>query len=271
MTRRLGFSTLGSSGAGVDQIVRIALEGRAFGVELRAADDEAIHIDLDAAVAAEIGRVLADAGITVLCVASYVSLCAQGDSDVLERHLDLARQLGAGGVRVFMKDDDADPSEQLTAGEERALSRLDRVVGSDVSVLIETHDSHSSARRLARFLRAADSSVPGHAGRVLWDTAHSWSHGETLAESLAELRPWLSHLQIKDERSMADPVPVALGAGSFPVAELAAALDAESWSGWLALEWERKWHPALPSLNEALMAAHTWAAPLLTPERERTQ
>jgi sugar phosphate isomerase/epimerase len=267
MTRRLGFSTLGCSGATVDQIIRLAQNGGAPGVELRSAADEAVNVGLSTGAAAEIGRAFRDEGVTLLCVASYVGLCSSDDvDDDLDRHLDLARRLGAGGVRVFMKDDDG--GDDLTPGEERAIARLSHVAGSDVPVLIETHDSHSSARRLARFMHAADAAVPEHPARVLWDTAHSWSHGETPAESLADLMPWLAHLQIKDERSPADPVPVPLGEGSYPVTELAAALDASAWTGWLALEWERKWHPTLPPLDAALVAAHDWAAPLF--ERQGT-
>ncbi|MFF1879690.1 sugar phosphate isomerase/epimerase family protein [Leifsonia sp. NPDC058230] len=271
MSRRLGFSTLGCSGATVAQIIRFAQDGRAPGVELRSAADEVVNVGLSAAAATEIGGAFRDEGVEVLCVASYVGLCSVDDvDDDLDRNLDLARRLGAGGVRVFMKDEDAVAGDALTPGEERAIERLSRVAGSDIPVLIETHDSHSSARRLARFLQAADATVTENPARVLWDTAHSWSHGETPAESLADLMPWLAHLQIKDERSLADPVPVALGDGSYPVAQLAAALDAAHWSGWLALEWERKWHPTLPPLDAALVAAHDWAAPLFTTEGQGT-
>jgi sugar phosphate isomerase/epimerase len=275
MTRRLGFSTLGCSGATVEEIIRFAQDGAAPGVELRSADDEVVNVGLSARDASAIGTAFRDEGVAVLCVASYVGLCSEdaADDDDLHRNLDLARRLGAGGVRVFMKDGDQAEKEAgagLSAGEERAIARLASVAGSDIPVLIETHDSHSSARRLAAFMRAADAAIPGHPARVLWDTAHSWSHGETPAQSLNDLEPWLAHLQIKDERSLVDPVPVPLGEGSYPVAELAAALDGSGWSGWLALEWERKWHPTLPPLNAALAAAHEWAAPLFVSERQET-
>jgi sugar phosphate isomerase/epimerase len=136
------------------------------------------------------------------------------------------------------------------------------IAETGVPVLIETHDSHSAASRVARFMTAADDEVPGHGAKVLWDTAHTWSHGEKPADSFRLLAPWLAHLQIKDAATRDDPTPVALGAGTYPIRELAAVLDRADWGGPVVLEWERKWHPELPPLDAALNAIRAWAHPL---------
>ena len=45
------------------------------------------------------------------------------------------------------------------------------------------------------------------------------------------------------------------GDGGFPIAPLLGALRADGFSGAVSLEWERMWHPYLPSLDEALVVA----------------
>jgi sugar phosphate isomerase/epimerase len=43
-----------------------------------------------------------------------------------------------------------------------------------------------------------------------------------------------------------------LGRGAIPLAEFYAALRELGYQGWMALEWESKWHPEAVPLAEAL-------------------
>jgi len=275
----LGFSTLGCSGAPLEEVLATARRHGAPGVELRAAADEPVHTGTGAEELAVVRRRFDDAGVAVLTVCSYVHLCAPDPDeepsgapdaqveDVLA-HARLATALGARGVRVFMRDADLRDhveGDEPTAGEERALRRLAEVaerLGPGVRVLVETHDSHSSAQRMARFLTLLEARTPHHPCGVVWDSAHTWVHGEAPAQSLDLLWPWLDYVQVKDVRSPQDPLPVAPGAGSYPIHQLARALHDRGWEGPVSLEWERKWHPELPTIDEALAAARPWAAPL---------
>ncbi|GAA2110198.1 sugar phosphate isomerase/epimerase [Microlunatus panaciterrae] len=261
----LAFSTLGCSGESLDQVIELAARTGFGGVELRAAADEFLNTGLTAAERAGVRQRLESAGLVVLSVCSYVGLCAQGgepDREVatLGDHLRLAADIGAGAVRVFMRDESQGPG--LSEGERLALDRLlavhelSRELG--VRVLIETHDSHSLGARVANFLSAVDERIPDHSFGVIWDTAHTWSHGETAETSLELLGPWLAYLQIKDADTGFRPV--SIGAGEFPIGDLLAILQRHHWRGWLSLEWERKWHPHLPSLDEALPATRAWIA-----------
>lgn len=291
MTARYGFSTLGEPGIGVPRMVELARANDALGVELRVAAGEVLDPGTTSSAGAAVGAALAEGGVVVLGLSSYVGLCAAGDAarrrsehaDAddsvladLAAHIRLAAAVGAGGVRVFMKDPEAvggprasapgaPDSSPPSAGELRGIARLGAIAPlcaeTGVRVLIETHDSHSTAASVARFLRLSGIQPGGHVA-VIWDTAHSWTHGETPAESLDLLMPWLSHLQIKDVRSVADPVPSEPGAGSYPVAELAEALAEHDWNGWAVLEWERAWHSDLTPLDTALGATRAWAADL---------
>jgi sugar phosphate isomerase/epimerase len=260
---KLAFSTLGCPGAPLDHVLSLAQSNNISGLELRTADDEFTHVGLTAAERRTLRSRIEDAGLEILAVNSYVKLCAV-EEQPLEAHLELAADLGARGVRVFPGDEVPEPGhpthsdaadDSPTAGEIRALDRV-TTAPTDVRILLETHDSHSAGARMAALCKLLDAEAPAHNAKVIWDSAHTWSHGETPAEALELLKPWIDFVQIKDEDSSAGYKPVAIGAGDYPIAELLNVLQGSDY--WLSLEWELKWHPHLPSLDEALPATWNW-------------
>ncbi|MEU4390980.1 sugar phosphate isomerase/epimerase family protein [Kribbella sp. NPDC023855] len=260
---RLGFSTLGCPGAPLDHVLELAQVNNFAGLELRTADDEFTHVGLTAAERRTLRTRIEDAGLEILSVNSYVRLCAV-EEQPLEAHLELAADLGARGVRVFPGDDPAKPGKasaqtgaSLTPGEIRALDRV-ASAPTDARILLETHDSHSAGAKMAALCRHLDAEVPHHNAKVIWDSAHTWSHGETPAEAFELLKPWIDFIQIKDEDSTQDYQPVPIGTGDYPIAELLQTLQGTDY--WLSLEWELKWHPHLPPLAEALPATINWLA-----------
>ncbi|ADB29163.1 Xylose isomerase domain protein TIM barrel [Kribbella flavida DSM 17836] len=251
----LGFSTLGCAGEPLDAVLDLARRHDIAGLELRAADDEFTHVGLTASERRDLRQRIEHAGLEILAINSYVHLCGV-EEQPLDAHLELAADLGARGVRVFLRDDQsAARPDGPTPGEFRAMDRVARAP-KDVSVLLETHDTHSSGQAIAAFCRLLDAEVPGHSARGIWDAAHTWRTGESPAESLDLLRPWLEFVQIKDSDSRQDFKPVPIGTGDYPIDRLLQALGDSDYP--LSLEWERKWHPHLPPLSEALAATRTW-------------
>ncbi|MEU4196711.1 sugar phosphate isomerase/epimerase family protein [Kribbella sp. NPDC026611] len=253
---RLGFATLGCPGAPLDQVIELA-QGNGFtGLELRTAPDEFTSTALTAVERRELRTRIEDAGLEIFAISSYVKLCAV-EEQPLAAHLELAADLGARGVRVFPGDDPGttDSPDTPSAGEIRALDRV-TTAPRDVPILLETHDSHSTARQVAAFLALLDSDVPGHNVRALWDSSHTWSHGETLTEAFNLLQPWLELVQFKQTDSQDNYRPVAIDTGDFPIQDLLRTLDGTDYP--LSLEWELKWHPELPPLSETLPAVHAW-------------
>ncbi len=251
---RLAFSTLGCPGASLDHVLELAKGNDMSGLELRAADDEFTNTGLTAAQRRGLRTRIEDAGLEILAINSYVKLCAV-EEHRLDAHLELAADLGAGGVRVFPGDDSPATTDSPSAGEIRALDRV-TTAPKDVHILLETHDSHSAGRKMAAFCSLLDTDVPGHNAKVIWDSAHTWTYGETPAESFDLLKPWLEFVQIKQTDSHQDYLPVAIGAGDYPIQDLLDTLDGADYP--LSLEWELKWHPHLPSLEETLPAARAW-------------
>ena len=76
----LAFSTLGCPGDSLAQVIDIARATGATGLEIRVADGEFAHTSLTAAERATIASELANAGLTLVSLASYVRVCAPLES-----------------------------------------------------------------------------------------------------------------------------------------------------------------------------------------------
>ena len=94
----------------------------------------------------------------------------------------------------------------------------------------------------------------------MWDAFHTWSKGgESPVATWNGIRGSVVHIHVKDGvaggtegRAFTHKLP---GEGDFPMAALRERLETDRYAGPLSLEWGRKWHPYLPSLDEALVEA----------------
>ena len=250
MSWPLAFSTLGCSGLPLADVVELARSTGWLGVELRAADDEPVHVGLspEERVAARV--LLESGGVTVLAVASYVKVARGeiGDDECVAdalAHADLARDLGAPFVRVFPGAQE--PGAEADARAVRRLNAIAERLPEGVAVLLETHDSHPQGVDIARVL----SQVSGDVGTI-WDVMHPWRTGEPISVTRDVLAPYLRHVQVKDVLSPTERTPLPLGDGMIPLAEFYAALRELGYQGWMSLEWESKWHPEAVPLADAL-------------------
>ncbi|MFI7098577.1 sugar phosphate isomerase/epimerase family protein [Streptomyces sp. NPDC050161] len=265
---RYAFSTLGVPGMPVPEVLRLAVDTGYQGVELRAHPEEPVHPGTRAAERAAVRGQFADAGVTVLAVAGYARVAeeqdAAGERDLavrLRELVELAADLGAPFVRVFPGGGDR-PAADADADAARRLAALAPfAAGLGVRVLLETHDSHRTGAAAARVL-----GLVGHRSvGALWDVLHTGLGGEEPAASHAALAPYLGYVQVKDVASAEDLTPLALGAGTLPLAGCLAALGSgtgtvdatveEAGAGrWLCWEYEKRWYPQAAPLPGLLAA-----------------
>jgi sugar phosphate isomerase/epimerase len=250
---KLAFSTLGCSGLPLRSVADLAERTGWQGVEVRSAADEPVHAGSPPAIRAAARADLAR--ITPVCIASYVRVATSTITDddcvrALLAEAQLAKDLGAGAVRVFPGGDGPDPDNRAV----RRLRAAANALPAGVQIWLETHDSHPRGQDIARVLRRVDHPQV----RAIWDIAHPWLHGEEAIRTAQLLRPWLAHVQVKDQATVDDRTPVPLGTGVLPLRHALRALADLSYQGWLSLEWERKWHPTAAPIEEALPAARTW-------------
>ncbi len=260
------FSTLGCPELTLDEALDLAERHGIAAVELRALGGTT---DLPAYLAQTYGSPAALAAhlrgrrVRILALDTSLGLAAPppADREAFLAFLPWAEALGVPWLRVF---DAGRPVTEQWPEEARATMgwwrEERRRHGWRAEVMVETHDALLSAEAVLRFCAA----VPGVA--ILWDTHNTWrgSSADPVAMWRA-IKAHVVHLHVKD--SVRRPAgrfsySYALpGAGEFPMAPFLDALHADRYAGAISLEWERKWHPELPPLEEALRSAedrHWW-------------
>jgi sugar phosphate isomerase/epimerase len=257
---RRAFSSLGCPEFTLDAAFALAKKYRLDGFELRALGGT---IDLPGYLAAQFGspaalaEKLGEAAGKILAFDTSLKLIGStpAEREKFLEFLPWAEALGVPRLRVFdggsVLSDDALAEAAETV---RWWQALRRERGWQVDLMVETHDSLCDSAAIQRFALA----VPACA--VLWDSHHTWlKGGEDPLVTWPAIRDLVVHVHVKD--SIAVPSAkhpwtyVLPGAGRFPIAPLIEALRADEFAGPVSLEWERMWHPYLPSLDEALTAA----------------
>ena len=254
---KLGVSTLGCPEWTLDEILT-RLPGYGYeGVELRG-----LGPDLDltqspafaASAVAETRRRFADAGLAICGVDTS---CKFTDPDPAararnleegRRAIDLAATLGASTIRVFgggigSEAERAEAAKRV-ASALAALGDHAAQTGA-VRVVLETHDAFSTGTQAADVLRqAAHPQV-----RALWDLHHPFRQGEPPLETFRALGPYVEQTHVKDSKP--GGTYCLLGEGDIPILEMLRLLKngdekGGGYDGWLNLEWEKRWIPALP-------------------------
>lgn len=250
MAAKLAFTTLGCPGWSLDQVVTGAREYGYDGVELRLLDGEIIGADLAAGERRRIRETFAAAGLPICCLDTSVRIAA-GDAaattDELRAFVTLAHEIGAPLLRVFGGEWDAGVSAQ--AAYDQAAGVLNGAAAdaeaAGVAIVLETHDSFASSASVGEVLGRAPSRAVG----ALWDTHHPYRMGDSPDRVMDILGDRILHVHVKDARrndaARTGWDLLLLGEGEVPVRESLATLLARGYDGWIAVEWEKKWHPHL--------------------------
>ena len=249
---KLGVTTLGCPSWTLDEILT-RLPGYGFeGVELRGLGPD---LDMTKAPAfstpnaiTQTRQAFFDAGLAICGLDTSCSFADPAPAvtarnlDEGRRAIDLADALNAPTIRVFggniATDSDRPEAAQrvasalLTLGEYAA-----QTVG--VSVVLETHDAFSTGKQAAEALQQALHPRVG----VLWDLHHPYRQGESPEETFAALRPYVKQTHVKD--SQPGGTYCLLGKGDVPILQMLRLLKGGGYDGWINLEWEKRWIPAL--------------------------
>lgn len=254
------FSSLGCPDLSVEATLALAKKHRVPLVELRALGGT---VELPAYFAGTFGspaRLAASveaSGVRIVAFDASLHLvgATPAERDQLAALAEWADALGVRWLRVFDGGKHADAAELAEA---RATvdrwRELKRARGWRCDLMVETHDSLFTADAIGRFVAA----VPDTA--ILWDAHHTWKKGgEDPVTTWPAIRPHVVHVHVKDSISVPSarhPFTYVLpGDGEFPIRPLLQVLHASRFGGPVSLEWERLWHPYLPSLDEALTTA----------------
>lgn len=248
---KLGASTLGCPDWTLDEILD-RLPGYGYeGVELRGLGPDLDLTQSPAFAPSAVGetrRRFADAGLIVCGVDTS---CSFTDPDLAtrarnleegRRAIDLAASLGAPTIRVFGGGigDEGERPEAVKRVASALVELGEYAAGAGtVRVVLETHDAFSTGVQVVEVLRQ----VSHPRVRALWDLHHPFRQGEAPEETFRALGPYVEQAHVKD--SEPGGTYCLLGEGDIPVLEMLRLLKKSGYDGWLNLEWEKRWIPAL--------------------------
>jgi len=269
---RLGFSTIGCPNYDIDQIIELASSNGFEGVELRFVRGTIDLASLEEFAPSNIvgtRQRFNDAGIEVVGVDTSVrmnSLDPKIRSEQLElakRNLAIAEGLGASFLRVFGGAIPEGQTEGATRGAiAEGLSRVaDLTAVSEVSTLLETHDSFSTSESiLDLYANGASENLA-----VLWDSLHTFRHGEAPEYTWQQLGPHVRHVHVKDStQASADSFDFALtGEGNVPIPTIIRVLRNVNYEGFVSFEWEKGWHSEIAEPEVAIPHFARYIAGLL--------
>jgi sugar phosphate isomerase/epimerase len=252
---RTAFSTLAFPETTLATATSLGRQWGYDGVELRLIDGELIDPSMSAGARAEVKRTASAAGLPIAAVDSSIRLTDEDPGPELRRFLELASDWESPLVRVFggaLPGSGSARQAQLEAAARVLAAAAPVAERLGVAVGVETHDAFSASSVVAELLALVESPSVG----AVWDSHHPHRMGERPAEIYANLGPRLLLAQVKDARQAPEREDgwqlVLLGDGEVPVREMLGLLTAGGYTGWISVEWEKRWHPEIEEPDVAL-------------------
>ncbi len=258
---KLGFSTIGCPDYTVDQVVALAKDNGYAGIEirfLRGTVDLLSLQEFSAEGLPDTRRRFDDAGVEVVGINTSVRMNSLDSTardkarDLAKANLAIAEGLGAKYLRVFggpipPEQDREKTLDAIAAG----LGEVaDMTAGHGVESLIETHDDFCKADSILDLYRRGASDNLG----VLWDTLHSYRHGDSGQESWSKLGDRVKLVHVKDAyKATPTAFDFALtGEGNVPVMSFIDILKDADYQGYVNFEWEKGWHKEIAEPEVAI-------------------
>jgi sugar phosphate isomerase/epimerase len=256
-----GFSTIGCPDYDIDQVIGIAKQNGYTGVEIRFIRGTVDLASLEEFSPGRIGetrRRFEDAGIDVVGINTGVRMASlegavrSKQMEAARANLDIAEALGAKYLRVFggplpSEQDPERTRDAIAAG----LGEIAEATSArGVTTLIETHDAFCLSSSILDLYKRGASEKLG----VLWDTLHTYRHGESGEETWSQLGDRIKLVHVKDSvKATPAGFDFALtGEGTVPVMSFVDLLEQKGFDGYVNFEWEKGWHREIPEPEVAL-------------------
>jgi len=264
MTVKTAFSSMAYHTLSVEDLAKKASQLGYDGIELLWREGMILNESIRPSDLRRVRRVCAGAGIRIFSISGYTRFAGhdgvsrERELDLLKRQLDAAAELDAEGVRTLggkVSEEDWQTDSQrhveLLAGYLRRAA--DHSEGTNVRVLLATHDSFSTASAAVRVLDAA-----AHEGiSLIWCVIHPFQYGEDLDTTWRVIQGRFALVHLKDAvvGALRQWWPLRpLGRGNLPLEAICRLIDTSDFSGPVSIEWEYHMHPEIEDSSIALAA-----------------
>ncbi len=246
---KLSFSTLGCPNWALSEILSAAKDLGFQGIELRGLGQD---IRLHSAPAFQpsnlehIKSELASKNLAIPCIATECELQKQDPNMVINlmRYIVLAEKLNCPYLRV-LGDTNPWPGENVDISLVEHQLALLAAEAKDfgVTLLLESNGVFADTARLRQVLEEVDSP---HVG-ALWDINHPVRYfNESPKTTYENIGKYIRHVHVKDSVQEGDMVKYKMmGHGDLPITEAFGLLKANDYSGYLSLEWTKRWNSEL--------------------------
>nr|WP_303799667.1 AMP-binding protein [Ruminococcus flavefaciens] len=249
---KIGFSTLSCPDWAWSDIYSLAKDFKFDGIEIRGLGNEIFSVKAQPFTEGQLPDTIAklqSLGLEIPCLSSGACLKFkdkyQEAEDEIKAYAQLANKLGASYIRVL---GDLEPAPGGEVDDDYIVEALKKLVPIaeeyNVTLLVETNGVYSDTARLAKVLEG----VKSRKVAALWDMHHPYRYnGESPETTVANLSEFIKYIQVKDSVMGADGKVQyrIMGTGDIPVKEMIAALDTINYTGYITLEWVKRWAPDL--------------------------
>ena len=262
MAIKLAFSTVACPDWTIEKVAKQAAEMGYQGVELRTLGAGGGQLASDPALGdpAKTRDTLQASGIEPVCLSTSLALHHKDSTATKESHwqvkssLELAAAIGCKAVRVFGYD--------IATGESRhsAIQRIaehvtplaDAAGALGVQLLFENIGSIAKGKEWWWLLNVVDNPMVG----LCWNVANAAAAGEPSSVSVSMLNSRIRLAKVKDTRIGEGSGFVPLGEGTVGIEPFIKRLLGIGYEGYVSVEWDRLWLPALTPAEEYLPDAH---------------
>jgi len=245
---KISFSTLGCPGWTWTEIVTMAKDFGYDGIEVRGIRNELYVPKAEPFLSQNIKNTkarLESLGIEIPCITSACNLSDKANIDACieegKEYIELASKLGVPFIRT-LGDPNPHPEENIDFNfTVKNLSILaDYAKDTNVKVLIETNGAYAGSQRMLNLMETVNSKYVG----VLWDVHHPYRfYNEPISQTYNTLKDYIGFIHIKDSIIMKDSVKYKMmGYGDIPVKETLLLLKDKFYSGYVSLEWVKRWN-----------------------------
>ncbi len=247
---KLAFSTLGCPNWPWREIFAAAKDLGIDGIEIRGIENEMyaprVRIFDEANRAATLGQ-LSEAGIALTQLTSGATLGmpdspTAGKREVTD-YVDMAQALSVPYVRVMISPQPGPEPVDLEGARNLYLELCRYAKSRGVCLLVETNGALADSRVMREFMADTDADSAG----VLWDIHHPYRFFHESPEfTFRNIGQYVKNTHVKDSVFQDGKIAYRMmGYGDVPVFDALKTLKAAGYSGFITLEWVKRWNKEL--------------------------